>query len=102
MKHKKDDKKERKRIALERINYLLDESKKTVKKDEILANRYVLLSTKLQTKYNISLNSEQKKSFCKKCLTPFADSSSYRVRLTGKTIVYTCMKCGAYSRFGYK
>lgn len=92
------DKKEERRIALERIKTLFSEARKSEK----YADRYVELARKIAMKARVRIPSEFKRRFCKHCYSYFRPGKNCRVRaVRGKLIAY-CFKCRKYSRFVYK
>lgn len=97
---KRNLKKERKEITLERITFLFEKAATT--KDESLQKRYVTLARKLSTKNKVPIPRQYKHYFCKNCGIYFSPSSTCRVRLQGHNIVYTCLKCKHISRFRHK
>jgi ribonuclease P protein subunit RPR2 len=92
---------QRKKIAKERINVLFNQALEK-KNDQVLSKRYIILARKLSTKYKISIPSQFKRLFCKKCNILMIPSKTCRVRLKGINIVYTCLNCKNISRFRVK
>ena len=83
------DKKKLQNIALERINYLLEQAKK----NEEFEDRYSSLAFKIATKYRVRLSKEQKLLICKKCQGFLRPGRSLRVRRNKGVTSYTCLKC---------
>ena len=100
-KHKPKPVKERK-IALERIEHLFKEAEKAFKKNPKLSNRYVHLARKIAMKCKVKIRSPLKKRFCKHCYKYLKPGVNCRVRLGKKQIVYSCLECKKFMRFGYK
>ena len=74
-----------------------------LKKHPERTRRYVELAKRLSSKYNVSIPPELKKRFCRKCdmfLVP-GHNLSVRTDSKTKTIIYTCLECGAKRRYGY-
>lgn len=96
----KREKKLERKIAIERIDYLL-ELAETVKKDDYeLARRYVEIAVKIAKKYRIRLR-KKKLRFCKKCLYPYR-SDRMRVRISKGVVRISCLNCGHIRRFKIK
>jgi len=53
---------------------------------------------RLAKKYNIQLK-EKRKTFCKKCLTPYVNP---KTRINKKTKIVVCGKCGSIARWKLK
>lgn len=83
-----------KETALERIEILFEEAKKTPSK----ANRYVELARKLAMKVNLRIPRSLKRTYCKHCSNYFKQGN-YRVRTKNGYVVYTCFTCKKYSKF---
>jgi len=92
-----------KAIALERIEILLKLARDAVKTKPERAKRYVSLAKKLATRYRARPSKELKRSFCKKCNTPWVPGYNVEVRLDARSrcVVYRCT-CGHERRFRYK
>ncbi len=90
--------KSNRQIALERIEKLIAEARKT--KDTKLQKRYVALAMKLQMKYKVRLPPSIKRSFCKKCHSFFIHGKNVRVRVHTDRTVYTCLECKSITRIG--
>ena len=94
------DKRLEKRIAKERIDFLLDLADQMKFRDDLLARRYVELAVKIATKYRIRLK-KKKLRFCKNCLYPYRHDR-IRVRIGKGVVRITCMNCGNVRRFKIK
>jgi|TARA_B100002003_G_scaffold251306_1_gene294216 ribonuclease P protein subunit RPR2 len=70
--------------------------------DKKKANLYVHKARRLSMKHNIRLSSSVKKRFCKHCYSYLVPSVNCRVRTRDKKLVYYCMECKKYMRFGLK
>ena len=64
--------------------------------EQKLADRYVFLARKIASKNRISLKSHNREH-CRKCSCYF-NSSTLRVRMRPKSIVYACLRCGDITR----
>ena len=92
-----------KKIAKERINILLEESKKALKEgDKELSRNYVKKAKRIGTKYQIPLG-KMKRLFCNECNIYFIPGKTLRVRTKKKDMrtVFTCLECGHVQRYRY-
>lgn len=94
--------KKRAKVAISRF-FMLIEKVRPFSLD--LVKRYNYLIHKTSTKANVSLESHQKRRFCKHCGVYFVFGENCRVRLRGhkkgNNIIYYCYECKKYSKFGY-
>ena len=93
-------KKQQKKIAKERINILFEQLKKT--KDITLKNRYITLARKLSMKYNVPIEKNHKKLFCKNCYKVLIPGKTLRTRLKNKRLSYFCTNCNHITRYPLK
>jgi len=101
MKRKHKEKpKLKKQIALERISVLFSEA--AAQDDLLLADKYVALARRLAMKAKIKMPSQYRRQYCKHCYSYMKPGATCRVRTTGKTISYFCLKCKKFTRFRYK
>lgn len=94
-----------KKIALERIERLLDFASKIFKERPELAHRYAELVWKIKTRYNLKLPQRLKRKFCKKCQSFWVPGKTCRVRLKSSRpphVVINCLECGYEKRIPYK
>lgn len=84
-----------KKKVLERIRSLLE----MAGKEPGRTDAYVKLAHRLRLKHKIRLPRELKRKYCKYCLTYWA-AGKVRVRTRPKSVVYTCLECGRYTRLG--
>ena len=91
-----------KQIAKERVLNLFKRSKEIYPKNSKLADRYVEIARKVAMKAQVSIPSNLKKQFCKKCSKFLVPGSNCRVRIRNKKLVYYCTNCKNYMRFPYK
>ncbi len=94
------DKKLEKKIAQERIDYLLNLSQKTKWVDYSLSKRYVELAVRIARKYRVRLR-KRKLLFCRKCLHPYR-GDRMRVRISKGAVRIVCLNCGSVRRFRIK
>jgi len=97
----KRDRRLERRIARERISYLLERAQKYKDVDYELARRYVELARKIAMKYRVRIRKEQKMLYCKKCLYPYK-STRIRVRIRKGRVIMTCLNCGYERRIPIK
>ncbi len=91
-----------KQIAKERIINLFAKAREVYKKDMKLADRYVEIARKIAMKMQISMPSDLKKQYCKKCHKYLVPGLNVRTRIKNKKLVYYCLNCKNYMRFPYK
>ncbi|KXA95733.1 hypothetical protein AKJ65_00960 [candidate division MSBL1 archaeon SCGC-AAA259E19] len=94
-----------KKIALERVERLLDFASSVFKRRPDLAHRYAELAWKIKTRYNLRLPRRFKRKFCRKCQSFWAPGETCRVRLRPSSpphLAITCLKCGYVQRIPYK
>ncbi|AKG91204.1 RNase P subunit RPR2 [Geoglobus ahangari] len=96
----KRDKALEKRIARERIDYLLNLADEVKFRDYELARRYVELAVRIAKKYRIRLK-KKKLRFCRGCLHPYRHDKM-RVRVSKGVVRITCLNCGHVRRFKLK
>lgn len=95
------DKKEAKKIAVERIFELFKQAELIFPENPSLSDRYVEISRKIAMKVNIRIPSHLKRRFCKHCYKYLVPGINCRIRLTQKKVVYYCFNCKKYMRFPY-
>ena len=71
-------------------------------KDKKKANLYVHKARRLAMKYRIKLTSSIKRKFCKHCYSYLVPGDNCRVRTRDGKLVYYCLECKKYMRFGIK
>ncbi len=92
-----------KELALKRITRLLALAEQSLKDHPERSRRYVELAKKLSSKYNLTIPREMKRRICKKCDAFLLPGLNLAVRTDSQTksVVYTCLDCGAKKRYGY-
>jgi len=97
------DKKNQKKIALERIKKLFYLSEQKAREDRLdLSNRYVEIARKISMRYLVPIPSEFKRRFCKHCYSFLIPNKNCRIRINrGKVIIY-CDNCKKYTRIPIK
>jgi ribonuclease P protein subunit RPR2 len=89
-----------KEIALQRVNDLMKEAKDNVKEDKELSRKYVQLARKIAMKVNLRLPKEIKIKFCKYCDSYWTPGKNLRVRVDKNKIIYYCLDCKHFRRYG--
>jgi len=94
---------ERRKIATERIERLLQLAEEAFDRRPELSHRYAELAWKLKTRYNVRLPPELKRKFCRKCRAFWVPGVTCRVRVRPKRkhVVTTCLRCGYQRRIPY-
>ncbi|WP_394326734.1 ribonuclease P protein component 4 [Thermococcus chitonophagus] len=98
------EKREKKRIALERIDTLFTLAEKVFPYSPELAKRYVELALSVQQKAKVKTPRKWKRRYCKKCHAFLVPGVNARVRLRTKRmphVVITCLECGHIMRYPY-
>jgi ribonuclease P protein subunit RPR2 len=90
-----------KRIAKDRIERLFERAQEIGGKDIPLANRYVTQARNMSMRFNVPIQSELRKRFCKHCYTYLVPGLNCRVRTQKEKVVYTCSHCHKFMRFPY-
>ncbi|MEM2300192.1 MAG: ribonuclease P protein component 4 [Candidatus Hadarchaeales archaeon] len=91
-----------KKIALERIERLLDLAEEIYESNPQLAERYVQLAWKIKTRYTIRFSKILKRRFCKKCFSIWIPGKTVRVRIKRGIIIWSCLSCGRVYRIPFK
>ncbi|AFC99529.1 RNase P subunit Rpp21 [Methanocella conradii HZ254] len=89
-------------MAEQRIKRLFKLAEKAYKKRPDLADRYVEISRRISMRHRVGIPGELKRKVCKKCGSYLVAGENSRVRLDGKNVIITCLKCGAIKRYPYK
>ena len=93
--------KSQEKIAIDRINKLLDLARKSSHDKEYdQSKRFVELALLISKRYNQRLTKTQKLQICRKC-NSFLDSNTSKNRLSSKGWkIITCLDCGSIVRHG--
>ncbi len=86
-----------KKIALERMEILIDNSLSNAKTNPKLAQRQALLAKKISMRHKVKMPYELRMVFCKKCKSFIAPGINSKIRVgrsTIKSIRITCNFCG--------
>jgi ribonuclease P protein subunit RPR2 len=89
-------------MAEQRIERLFQLAESVHPKRPELADRYVGIARRISMRHRVGIPAELKKKMCKRCGSYLVPGSSSRVRLDGKNLIITCLKCGAIKRYPYK
>ncbi|USS41423.1 ribonuclease P protein component 4 [Thermococcus aggregans] len=101
---KRKEQREKKKIALERINILFSLAERVFPYDKELANRYVEIALAVQQKAKVRMPRKWKRRYCKKCHSFLVPGVNARVRLRQKRmphVVIQCLECGHIMRYPY-
>ncbi|MEM5766346.1 MAG: ribonuclease P protein component 4 [Candidatus Aenigmatarchaeota archaeon] len=86
------------KIAKERIEILFNLAEKELKKHPERSRRYVELARKIGLRYNIRLQRELKRKFCKNCNTLLIPGLTCSIRIQNKMITIKCKNCNKIYR----
>lgn len=67
-----------------------------------LSNRYVAIARRISMRHRVGIPGHLKRQVCKKCHSYLKPGSNARVRVDGRNVVITCLKCGGIRRYPYK
>jgi ribonuclease P protein subunit RPR2 len=96
----KDDNRE---LAMSRVLRLLELAEASaIAGDLERAHEYVSNAWTIKLKFRLRLPAEQKRLFCKKCLSFLLDGKTARVRVKDGILTTTCLKCGEIKRIPFK
>lgn len=85
------------RIALERIYRLFELAEKNMEKHPERSKRYIELALKIGKRCKVSIPSELKRHFCKKCGAFLKAGVNSKMRIAKHIVKVTCLNCG-YTR----
>lgn len=98
------EQREKKKIALERIDILFSLAERVFPYDKELANRYVEIALAVQQKAKVRMPRKWKRRYCKKCHSFLVPGVNARVRLREERmphVVVKCLECGYIMRYPY-
>ncbi|NJE07996.1 ribonuclease P protein component 4 [Thermococcus sp. M39] len=101
---RKKEQREKRKIALERINILFTLAERVFPYDKELANRYVEIALAVQQKAKVRMPRKWKRRYCKRCHSFLVPGVNAQVRLRQKRmphIVIKCLECGHIMRYPY-
>lgn len=97
----RDTKLKAKKIAQERIAFLIDLAEKVFSKYPKRADRYVELARKIAMRTRTRIPTNLKRKFCKHCHKFLKPGVNCRVRTREGKVVYYCFNCKKYTRFPF-
>ncbi|MHB8372757.1 MAG: ribonuclease P protein component 4 [Thermoplasmataceae archaeon] len=86
------EKKEIEAIAIGRINRMFIMAVEAQLSDPVLSRRYICIMEKIAMRADITLSSQIKRSYCKRCKNVYPGNN--RIRLKNKLVRITCLYCG--------
>jgi ribonuclease P protein subunit RPR2 len=89
-------------MAEQRIDRLFSLAEKAFSTRPELADRYVDIARRISMRHRVSIPGPYKKRICKECGAYLMPGQNSRIRLDGKNMVITCVKCGTIKRYPYK
>lgn len=88
-------------MAEQRIDRLFSLADKAFPERPELADRYVDIARRISMRHRVSIPRELKRRVCRNCHSYLVPGANCRVRVDGKNILITCLKCGHISRYPY-
>ena len=85
------------KIALERMQILVDSAIAHARSDPALSRRHAFLARRISTRHKIRMPYALRMAFCKKCKSFIAPGVHSRIRLgraSVKSVRITCLLCG--------
>ena len=101
---RKKEQREKRKIALERINILFTLAERVFPYDRELANRYVEIALAVQQKAKVRMPRKWKRRYCKRCHSFLVPGVNAQVRLRQKRmphVVIKCLECRHIMRYPY-
>jgi len=94
---------EYKKLVAERVEHLFKLAEGVFRKSPELADRYVQLTWRLATRYNVRFPPHLKRKFCRRCKSFWVPSVTCRVRTRPDPprVIITCLRCGRITRLPY-
>jgi ribonuclease P protein subunit RPR2 len=89
-------------MAEQRITRLFNLAGRAFPRRPDLADRYVDIARRISMRHRVGIPRELKKRVCKECGSFLVPGENCRVRLDGKNVLITCIKCGTVKRYPYK
>jgi len=90
-----------KELAMERIQRLFELADAEYSSNPARSDAYVLLARKVGMRYLVRFPRELKVRYCKKCGSYLVPGNNCRIRLKGRYVAITCLKCGSIKRYIY-
>lgn len=98
---KKKSKNLAKDLAMERIERLFELADVEYHSNPARSNEYVSLARKIGMRYLVRLPRKLKVRYCRKCGSYLVPGNNCRIRLKGRYMAITCLKCGDVKRYIY-
>lgn len=98
---KKKSKNLAKDLAMERIQGLFELAESEYSSNPERSNEYVSLARKIGMRFLVRFPRELKVRFCKNCGSYLVPGNNCRIRLKGRYMVITCLKCENIKRYPY-
>lgn len=98
---KKKGKNLAKDLAMERIQRLFELADAEYSSNSNRSDSYVSLARKIGMRYLVRFPRELKVRYCKKCESYLVPGNNCRIRLKGRYMTITCLKCGDIKRYIY-
>ncbi len=89
------------KIALERIEILMNLADKTYKDSPGYAQRYLDIARKIGMKTNVGIPKKWRFRMCKHCKKFLIFGQNSKVRLSKSKVVVKCLNCNRYFRIPY-
>jgi ribonuclease P protein subunit RPR2 len=89
------------KIALERMEILFKLAEEEFSHKPARSHRYVEMSRKIATKYNLKMPSQWRGRFCRNCHSFLKPGSNCLVRLSGSMVNINCLECGEVMKKPY-
>lgn len=102
MSHYKKNKNIVKDVAMERIQRLFELADAEHSSNSARSDAYVSLARKVGMRYLVRLPRELKVRYCKKCGSYLVPGNNCRIRLKGRYMAITCLKCGNIKHYIYR
>ena len=98
----KGTKNQQRKLALNEITLILNKAKEVFDRKPDLAHKYAKKARRTALKYKLKLPLEFKRRICKNCHSFLVPGRNLRVRTHKGHVVYYCLNCKKFMRFGYK
>jgi len=98
----KGTKTQQRKIALSEVCIILNKAKEVFNEKPDLAHKYAKKARRVAMKYKLKLPLTLKRKICKNCFSYLVPGKNLRVRTNRGHVVYYCLVCKKFMRFGYK
>lgn len=88
-------------IASERMVGLFELAERAYVTRPDRSDRYVDLARRVGMRYRVRMPPALRRRICRKCHSFLVPGSSARVRLHGRYLTITCLRCGKHVRYPY-